>query len=1001
MNQHYSAAGDLITYTIVVRNTGNVTLTNILVTDPVTGLNQTISSLGPGSSRSYTTTHTVTQNDLNTGYFDNTARASSTYSGNTLTDSDNVRVNALQNGELTITKSVLETSFTSAGEILHYTITVTNTGNVSLTDVVVSDPNTIVTCAAIPTTMAPDATFSCTAVHTVTADDIAEGRINNTATATGLAPDRSTVTDMSNTVTILLNNLPPAIICPEPIFTNTGATTCFASISNGLSATYSDPNDNIVSLTWVMTGATVAASPSTGINNITSYDFNSGVTTVTYTVTDALGLSASCSFTVTVVDIVPPVITCVPPQDRFTDTDGPVYTTQGTEFDPEVWDNCAISSLTNNYNGLATLAGATFPIGVTSVTWTVTDNSSNTASCSFTVTVTDNVPPVVRCKDITIYLDPVTGLATIVPSDIDNGSFDNTEIATLIASMTNFDCSNLGPNNVTLTVTDIYGNFGSCISVVTVLYTVEPDPEVTSELICSGETTGLTMTNTIPTTTWSWTVNAESQISGASDGTNGSSGYIHQSLTNSDTIVHNVIYSITPQVYGRCELPAITSTVSVNPKPEIRVSRGDTICYGESTRITMRNPNTVIRGRWTYDLIVAPDAGISGNTSSGTDLNATELTENLVNSGTGLSKVVYTFRPRIIPEDGGPACSGPEQTVTIWVLPKIEYTRVVSDFNGFNISCFGKSDGFIRISYPTGSKLNFNWSGPDGYTSTKDYIRGLKPGEYTVIITDENNCSATETIILTEPLELGLTLEPSISSDGAYNINCFGEKTGSISVSAINGVGTLNYIWSDGQVGENATNLSAGAHKVIITDENNCHADSTVTLTQPDPIELSFEIDRPFCPEKPDGEIRMTVTGGVPGAGYNILWSDNSTNMDLTNIPEGTYDVTVMDRNECKVQESLKVESTSDICLIIPGIISPNGDLVNDVWNIGNIELYPSVEIWIYNRWGQFLWKSDLGYPIPWDGTANGRVLVIDSYHYAIDLHNGAKVIVGTITIVK
>ena len=64
-----------------------------------------------------------------------------------------------------------------------------------------------------------------------------------------------------------------------------------------------------------------------------------------------------------------------------------------------------------------------------------------------------------------------------------------------------------------------------------------------------------------------------------------------------------------------------------------------------------------------------------------------------------------------------------------------------------------------------------------------------------------------------------------------------------------------------------ATNLSAGTYKVIITDDNNCHADSTVTLTQPDPIEASFEIDKPFCPEKPDGEIRMTVTGGVPGDG--------------------------------------------------------------------------------------------------------------------------------------
>ena len=195
------------------------------------------------------------------------------------------------------------------------------------------------------------------------------------------------------------------------------------------------------------------------------------------------------------------------------------------------------------------------------------------------------LPPVVRCKDITIYLDLVTGIATIVASDIDNGSFDNTEIATLIASMTNFDCSNLGPNDVTLTATDIYGNTGiasQSLQFCTLLNQILQS--LHDELSAVVSRRIFIMTNTIPTTTWTWTVNAESQISGASGSNNGFNCHIHQSLTNSDTLVHDVIYSIIPQVYGHCDLPAITATVSVNPKPEIRVSSGDTICYGESTQ---------------------------------------------------------------------------------------------------------------------------------------------------------------------------------------------------------------------------------------------------------------------------------------------------------------------------------------------------------------------------------------------------------------------------------
>ena len=87
--------------------------------------------------------------------------------------------------------------------------------------------------------------------------------------------------------------------------------------------------------------------------------------------------------------------------------------------------------------------------------------------------------------------------------------------------------------------------------------------------------------------------------------------------------------------------------------------------------------------------------------------------------------------------------------------------------------------------------------------------------------------------------------------------------------------------------------------------------------------------------------------------------------------------------------------------LSISKAFSPNGDLINDVWNIGNAGLYPDMEITIYNRWGQQIWKSARGYPIPWDGRSRGADLPIDSYHYLIDLHNGTGPIIGTVTIVR
>jgi gliding motility-associated-like protein len=91
----------------------------------------------------------------------------------------------------------------------------------------------------------------------------------------------------------------------------------------------------------------------------------------------------------------------------------------------------------------------------------------------------------------------------------------------------------------------------------------------------------------------------------------------------------------------------------------------------------------------------------------------------------------------------------------------------------------------------------------------------------------------------------------------------------------------------------------------------------------------------------------------------------------------------------------------NEACLIVPNVISPNGDLINDYWNIGMKELYPEMEVKIFNRWGKVVWKSVKGYAQPWDGKSRGAVLPIDSYHYIIDLHNEKKPIIGNVTIVK
>jgi gliding motility-associated-like protein len=329
-------------------------------------------------------------------------------------------------------------------------------------------------------------------------------------------------------------------------------------------------------------------------------------------------------------------------------------------------------------------------------------------------------------------------------------------------------------------------------------------------------------------------------------------------------------------------------------------------------------------------------------------------------------------------------------------------SKDLSSYNGFNISCTGKSDGFIRLVLAEKSMpYTFSWSGPDAFTSPSQDVTGLKAGQYVVSIADVNSCTSTETFNLTEPLPFTMTVDKSVSSDGGFNLSCATVSTGYVNITSINYTGTVSYAWSDGNTGSSRANLPAGTYRVILTDSNNCTADSVITLTAPDSLKIQYTVKQPFCPSQKDGEISLTVTGGIPFTSYSYLWPDNSTDRMLLNISEGEYKVSVSDNNGCTIQESIEVTTLYETCLVIPNAISPNGDLINDDWIIGHIEEYPLAEVKIFNNWGEIVWKSEKGYGHPWDGRSNGITLPVDSYFYTIDLHNGSKLVAGSITIIK
>jgi len=212
--------GDTITYTFAVENTGNVTLTNVNVTDPLLpNLACTAVTLAPGETQTLTCTagnvYTLTQADVNAGSRANTAAGTGTTpNGGTVNDTDDETVTIAGAPQLTLTKTAgaitdTDTPANGAGDVgdtVTYTFAVENTGNVTLTDVSVTDP-LLPNLACTAVTLAPGETqtLTCTAgnVYTLTQADVNAGSRANTATGAGTTPNGGTVNDTDDeTVTI-------------------------------------------------------------------------------------------------------------------------------------------------------------------------------------------------------------------------------------------------------------------------------------------------------------------------------------------------------------------------------------------------------------------------------------------------------------------------------------------------------------------------------------------------------------------------------------------------------------------------------------------------------------------------------------------------------------------------------------------------------------------------------------------------------------------------------
>ncbi|MDI6033009.1 hypothetical protein QLS91_07975, partial [Flavobacterium sp. LB2P84] len=258
--------GSTITYTFTVTNTGNTSLSNIIINDVLTGsvnLAVSPSTLAPNTIGTATATYTIQQSDVDAGKVTNSATVTGTTPTNgTVTDTSGTTITNDTPTETTLTPSpsialvkVGAVGGTGAvGSTITYTFTVTNTGNTSLNNIIINDVLTgSVNLPLSPSTLIPNATGTATATYTIQQIDVDSGKVTNSATVTGTTPTNGTVTDTSGTT--ITNDTPTeTTLTPSPsiALVKVGAVGGIGAIGNVITYTFVVTNTGNTSLSNIM-----------------------------------------------------------------------------------------------------------------------------------------------------------------------------------------------------------------------------------------------------------------------------------------------------------------------------------------------------------------------------------------------------------------------------------------------------------------------------------------------------------------------------------------------------------------------------------------------------------------------------------------------------------------------------------------------------------------------------------------------------------------------------
>ncbi len=306
---------------------------------------------------------------------------------------------------------------------------------------------------------------------------------------------------------------------------------------------------------------------------------------------------------------------------------------------------------------------------------------------------------------------------------------------------------------------------------------------------------------------------------------------------------------------------------------------------------------------------------------------------------------------------------------------------------------YGSDDGNI-IANVTGGSGSYLYQWSTG--ATGDSLMNLGGGVYTLTVTDSIGCSKIDSTNLMSQILVVAVADTDTTICPGDTIMIYGYTNGE------------RFEWSPTDFMIDTNSLTPLVHPndttiyIFTAYDTICYNWDSVVVNVYPPLNIDAGEDVTIMSGQ---NVQLEVTSSCSGCTYQWMPSDGLNNDTIVNPvaePEETttYYVVVTDVHGCSEIDSVKVTVLPQ--LIIPTGITPNGDGLNDVWTIDHIDMYPNVEVEIYNRWGERLFYSK-GYPPSerWDGTYKGKKLPTGTYYFVIKLNDPTvpEPITGTITI--